>query len=100
MLALVGDKDRVVAVDTFIPALKAALGASPHAEVRRLPDLNHFFQTAGSGEFSEVEGIAETMSSRAGAHRSVDAGTGHAIAHIRFRADLIRASVLACFLCN
>ncbi len=65
VLALVGDKDRVVAADTNIPALKAALGANPHAEVRRLPGLNHFFQTAGSGEFSEVEGIAETMSPHA-----------------------------------
>jgi len=65
VLALVGEKDRVVAADTNIPALKSALAANPHAEVRRLPGLNHFFQTAGSGELSEVEGIEETMSPHA-----------------------------------
>jgi len=62
VLALVGDKDRVVAADTNIPALTAALAANPRAEVRRMPGLNHFFQTAGSGELDEVEGITETMS--------------------------------------
>ena len=65
VLALVGDKDRIISADTNIPALTAALAANPHAEVRRLPGLNHFFQTAGSGELSEVEGIDETMSPRA-----------------------------------
>lgn len=65
VLALMGDKDRVVSADANIPALTAALAANPHAEVRRMPGLNHFFQTAGSGEFSEVEGIGETMSPHA-----------------------------------
>lgn len=65
VLALVGDKDRVISADTNIPALTAALALNPHAEVRRLPGLNHFFQTADSGEFSEVEGIGETMSPHA-----------------------------------
>lgn len=65
VLALVGDRDWVISADTNIPALAAALAANPHAEVRRLPGLNHFFQTAGSGELSEVEGIIETMSPHA-----------------------------------
>ena len=84
VLALVGDKDRVVAADTNIPALTAALAANPRAEVRRMPGLNHFFQTAGSGEFDEVEGISETMSPRAlaliGTWARRQSVTGHAAA--------------------
>ncbi len=65
VLALAGEKDRVVAADANVPALAQALAANPRAEVHRLPGLNHFFQTAGSGEFAEVADIAETMSPRA-----------------------------------
>lgn len=62
VLALVGDKDRVVPAPENIPALKKALAANPAAEVRLLSGLNHFFQTARSGEFSEMATIEETMS--------------------------------------
>ena len=65
VLALAGEKDRVVVADANVPALAQALAANPRAEVHRLPGLNHFFQTAGSGEFAEVADIAETMSPRA-----------------------------------
>lgn len=65
VLALAGDKDRVVAADANLPALRQALAANPDAQVHRLPGLNHFFQTAHSGEFSEVASIEETMSPRA-----------------------------------
>lgn len=65
VLALAGEKDRVVAADVNAPALAQALAANPRAEVHRLPGLNHFFQAAGSGEFAEVADIAETMSPRA-----------------------------------
>lgn len=64
VLALVGDKDLVVRADANIPALTQALAANPRARVERLPGLNHFFQTAQTGEFSEVTGIRETMSPR------------------------------------
>ena len=65
VLALVGDKDRVVTASENIPALERALAGNPHARVERLPGLNHFFQSARSGEFAEVAGIEETMAPRA-----------------------------------
>ena len=65
VLALVGDKDPVVTADANIPALKEALAINPRARVERLPGLNHFFQTARTGEFEEVAAIEETMSPRA-----------------------------------
>lgn len=61
VLALAGDRDRVVPPDDNLPALGRALAANPRAELRRLPRLNHFFQTAERGEPSEVEEIEETM---------------------------------------
>lgn len=65
VLALVGGKDRVVTADANIPALQQALAANTRARVERLPGLNHFFQSARTGEFDEVAGIRETMSPRA-----------------------------------
>jgi uncharacterized protein len=65
VLALVGDKDRVVTAQENVPALEQALAGNPQAQVHRLPGLNHFFQTADTGEFSEVASIEETMSPRA-----------------------------------
>ena len=62
VLALVGDKDLVVHASENVPALKKALAANAKAEVKLMPGLNHFFQTARSGEFSEVASIKETMS--------------------------------------
>ncbi|MFK3739996.1 alpha/beta hydrolase family protein [Massilia sp. TN1-12] len=62
VLALVGDKDRVVPAPENLPALKKALAANPAAEVRLIPGVNHFFQTARSGEFAEMATIEETMS--------------------------------------
>lgn len=65
VLALVGDKDEVVTADENIPALEQALAANPRAQVRRLPGLNHFFQTAPTGALAEAADIEETMSPRA-----------------------------------
>lgn len=65
VLALVGDKDRIVTADENIPALRTALSGNPKAQVQRLPGLNHFFQTARTGDFSEVATIAETISPQA-----------------------------------
>lgn len=62
VLALVGDKDRVVPAPENLPALKKALAANSAAEVRLIPGVNHFFQTARTGEFSEMAAIEETMS--------------------------------------
>ncbi|CUI08625.1 hypothetical protein BN2497_12027 [Janthinobacterium sp. CG23_2] len=61
ILALVGEKDQVVIADDNIPALTLALAGNPNAKVKRLAGLNHFFQNAGSGAFSEVAGIDETI---------------------------------------
>lgn len=65
VLALVGDKDSIVTADENIPALRTALSGNPKAQVRRLPGLNHFFQSARTGDFSEVAAIEETMSPQA-----------------------------------
>jgi pimeloyl-ACP methyl ester carboxylesterase len=65
VLALVGDKDRIVTADENIPALRTALSGNPKAQVQRLPGLNHFFQTARTGDFSEVATIEETISPQA-----------------------------------
>jgi pimeloyl-ACP methyl ester carboxylesterase len=65
VLALVGDKDQVVTAAENIPALERALAANPGAQVQRLPGLNHFFQTAQSGDAAEMAGIEETMAPRA-----------------------------------
>lgn len=62
VLALVGDKDRVVTAEDNIPALERALAGNPKAQVHRLPGLNHFLQSAETGELSEVAGIEETIS--------------------------------------
>ncbi|WP_166877619.1 alpha/beta hydrolase family protein [Massilia mucilaginosa] len=61
VLALVGDKDQVVMAEENIPALTRALAGNPKASVRRMAGLNHFFQTATTGAFSEVAGIEETI---------------------------------------
>lgn len=65
VLVLAGDKDRVVAADANLPALRQALAANPDVQLHRLPGLNHFFQAAQSGELSEVATIEQTMSPRA-----------------------------------
>ena len=65
VLALVGDKDEVVTAEENIPALRRALADNPRARVQRLPGLNHFFQTAQTGDLSEVGKIEETISPRA-----------------------------------
>jgi pimeloyl-ACP methyl ester carboxylesterase len=65
VLALVGDKDQVVTAAENIPALERALAANPGAQVQRLPGLNHFFQTAQSGDVAEMAEIEETMAPRA-----------------------------------
>lgn len=58
---LLGDKDKVVAALQNAPAVTQALAGNARATVVRMPGLNHFFQTAGSGEFDEVAAIEETI---------------------------------------
>ncbi len=65
VLALVGEKDQVVMAEENIPALTRALAANPKASVRRMAGLNHFFQSASTGAFSEVAGIKETIAPEA-----------------------------------
>jgi hypothetical protein len=55
----------VVTAAENIPALERALAANPGAQVQRLPGLNHFFQTAQSGDVAEMAEIEETMAPRA-----------------------------------
>lgn len=62
VLALVAEKDQVVRPEENMPVLQRALAANSNAEVRLLSGLNHFFQTADKGVFSEVAAIDETMS--------------------------------------
>ncbi|KQQ86525.1 S9 family peptidase [Massilia sp. Leaf139] len=62
VLALVGEMDRVVTASENIPALRQALAGNPRAQVERLLGLNHFFQTAQTGEMAEVTTLDETIS--------------------------------------
>lgn len=78
VLALLGEKDQIVIAADNAPALEQALGANPGASVRRLAGLNHFFQNAPTGSFSEIAQIKETMAPAAldliGAWSSKQAG--------------------------
>ncbi len=62
VLALIGSKDLQVPADLNLPAFREALTADPEAQVVELPDLNHLFQTAGTGAPSEYGDIEETLS--------------------------------------
>jgi len=62
VLAMIGSKDLQVPPDQNLPAIRAALAHNPDAEVEKLPNLNHLFQTAETGAPSEYGEIEETMS--------------------------------------
>lgn len=62
-LALFGGKDTQVDADQNQSAMEAALAASGNEDVtiRRFAEMNHLFQTAGTGSPSEYARIEETM---------------------------------------
>ncbi len=62
-LALFGGKDTQVDADQNQSAMEAALAASGNQDVtiRRFADMNHLFQTAGTGSPTEYARIEETM---------------------------------------
>ena len=64
ILAIDGEKDKQVLADQNLPVIEAALkkGGNPDYTVRRLPGLNHLFQTAQTGGVGEYAKIEETMS--------------------------------------
>jgi hypothetical protein len=64
VLAVNGELDRQVLADQNLPAIEQALreGKNPDVTVRRLPGLNHLFQTAKTGSPEEYAQIEETMS--------------------------------------
>jgi pimeloyl-ACP methyl ester carboxylesterase len=62
VLALAGSLDRQVAPDENLAALKAGLSHSRDVTQTKLDGLNHFFQHAKTGAFTEVEQIPETFS--------------------------------------
>jgi len=63
VLALVGEKDIQVAADPNLAATEAALkaGGNKNYKVKKIPGLNHLFQTAKTGNMSEYETIQETF---------------------------------------
>jgi len=64
VLAVNGELDKQVLVDQNLPAIERALreGKNPDVTVRRMPGLNHLFQTATTGSTTEYAQIEETMS--------------------------------------
>jgi pimeloyl-ACP methyl ester carboxylesterase len=64
VLALNGELDRQVPVEQNLPAIEQALreGKNPDVTVRRMPGLNHLFQTARTGSPAEYSTIDETLS--------------------------------------
>ena len=62
-LALFGGKDTQVDADQNQSAMEAAFAASANQDVtvRRFADMNHLFQTAGTGSPAEYGRIEETM---------------------------------------
>ena len=62
-LALFGGKDTQVDADQNQSAMEAALAASgnPDVTIRRFADMNHLFQTAGTGSPAEYAQIEQTM---------------------------------------
>ena len=61
VLALNGELDLQVDATQNLEAIREGLGHNPYVTVRRLPGLNHLFQTAKTGAFSEYATIEETM---------------------------------------
>jgi uncharacterized protein len=64
VLALNGRRDTQVDAATNLAAIEAALrrGGNNRADVRALPGLNHYFQTARTGAPSEYGHLSETFS--------------------------------------
>ena len=62
-LALFGGKDTQVDADQNQSAMEAAFAGSSNTDitVRRFPEMNHLFQTAGTGSPAEYAQIEETM---------------------------------------
>ena len=67
VLALDGEKDTQVPAKLNLPAIRQALedGGNRHFEVDELPGLNHLFQHAKTGAFSEYSQIEETIAPEA-----------------------------------
>jgi pimeloyl-ACP methyl ester carboxylesterase len=64
VLAINGEWDKQVLPKDNLPAIEQALreGGNTHFTVKELPGLNHFFQTAQTGNVDEYARIEETMS--------------------------------------
>ena len=63
LLAIGGALDTQVPAAENLAAIRSAATLSPDVTVRELAGLNHLFQTAKTGAFSEYVTIEETMSS-------------------------------------
>ena len=63
VLAVIGEKDLQVPADTNLHVIDAALekGGNPSFTCKKLPGLNHLFQTAETGAPSEYQTIEETF---------------------------------------
>jgi len=64
VLALNGDKDTQVPADVNLSGIKEALkqAGNKNYEIKKLPGLNHLFQTAQTGHPREYRKIEETFS--------------------------------------
>ena len=67
VLAIKGEKDTQVPANENLEAIRQALtdGRNADFDIVELPQLNHLFQTAGTGSPNEYASIEETMSPRA-----------------------------------
>ena len=67
VLALNGEKDLQVPVEANLPVIESALrkGGNRDYTIKRLPNLNHLFQTCKTGSPSEYGQIEETLSPKA-----------------------------------
>lgn len=61
VLALNGELDLQVDADQNLEAIREALKHNPQGTVRRMPGLNHLFQTAKTGAVAEYGQIEETL---------------------------------------
>lgn len=63
LLAMTGEKDTQVDAEPNLAAISAALAkaGNTRATVKKLPGLNHLFQTAGTGGVDEYASIEETF---------------------------------------
>jgi pimeloyl-ACP methyl ester carboxylesterase len=62
VLALYGEKDRQVLPASNRAAAESALAGNPRARVEVVPGVNHLFQTAETGHWSEYAAIKEDIS--------------------------------------